>query len=210
MPAGTAIRRGEKPARGRPGAGRATIVSPSRSPSRPRRLPEARKTARPIGPSSTIRVDVRRATALRGRGPAVAHQHAQPEQALAERLAPQRLAEEEVEEQIATSATDSAKPRPRTGMRNGAPTNTPSTARAIARRESYFERSSCGGAAAGASRRAGASDGGAENVVSDRRPRHRRDRSGNLNYSSSGQRPVRSKCSRAASSRSRSLRRRRR
>ena len=33
-------------------------------------------------------------------------------------------------------------------MRNGAPTNTPSTARAIARRESYFERSSRGGAAA--------------------------------------------------------------
>jgi hypothetical protein len=42
-------------------------------------------------------------------------------------------------------------------MRNGAPTKTPSTARAIARRESYCERSCCGGIAAGSVSARGAS-----------------------------------------------------
>ena len=147
-PPGPRSARGEKPARGRPGAGRATIVSPSRSPSRPRRLPEARNTARPIGPSSTIRVDVRRATAfaVAGRRRASARARRAGACRASGPTAPRRGRSRGARPR--RSRPTARTPSPRIGMRNGAPTNTPSTARAIARRESYFERSSCGGAAA--------------------------------------------------------------
>src|SRR3954452_10639515 len=100
MPAGTAISRGDKRARGRAGAG--SGAREDRVAQQVAEPPAALARGEEGGEADRAVLDDPRRRAqgdrLRGRGLAVAHQHAQPEQALAERAAPQRLAEEEVEE----------------------------------------------------------------------------------------------------------------